>query len=312
MTNVLKWAPIMGRYDERKSTIIFKGGVVPRTPETDQEGSEVGLFICNKNFSEGTISVEVKIDQVTDNTAAEIVLYYDPENKWNLNVGLTAYNQFSIRNYSNVRWTTHSTAGAADALIPKKKYHLGARLSGSTVAFYCDEVEVTRATLPFSLPQSQVGLFAVNKTDIEFSNFNVQPIEPKAFVVMQFSSPYDEVYSEVIKTVCQNENIDVNRIDEQSGPGMIIQDINNAFRDAKVVIADVSPNNANVFYEVGFAHALNKPTILLAEKGTKLPFDVSPFRVLFYENSIAGKRVFEDGLKNHLRAVLQQSPRRSD
>ena len=98
MTNVLKWAPIMGRYDERKSTIIFKGGVVPRTPETDQEGSEVGLFICNKNFSEGTISVEVKIDQVTDNTAAEIVLYYDPENKWNLNVGLTAYNQFSIRN----------------------------------------------------------------------------------------------------------------------------------------------------------------------------------------------------------------------
>ncbi len=59
------------------------------------------MFICNKNFSGTTISVEVKIDQVTDNTASEIVLYYDPENKWNLNVGLTAYNQFAILHYSN-------------------------------------------------------------------------------------------------------------------------------------------------------------------------------------------------------------------
>jgi hypothetical protein len=141
---------------------------------------------------------------------------------------------------------------------------------------------------------------------VEFSNFRVHPVRPKAFVVMQFTSPYNEVYSEVIKSVCESENIDVTRIDEEAGPGMIIQDITRAIREAKVVIADISPVNANVFYEVGFAHALNKPTILLAEKGTKLPFDVSPFRTLFYENSIGGKRIFEDGLCRHLRAVLQQ------
>ena len=60
------------------------------------------------------------------------------------------------------------------------------------------------------------------------------------------------------------------------------------------------------FYEVGYAHALCNPTILLAEKGTRLPFDVSPFRTLFYENSIAGKRVFEEGLRRHVGASLQQ------
>ena len=99
----------------------------------------------------------------------------------------------------------------------------------------------------------------------------------------------------------------VTRIDEQSGPGLIIEDISRAIQEAKLVIADISPVNANVFYEVGFAHALNKPTILLAEKGTKLPFDVSSFRTLFYENSIAGKKKFEEGLRKHIRASLHYS-----
>jgi len=42
------------------------------------------------------------------------------------------------------------------------------------------------------------------------------------------------------------------------------------------------------------------------EKDTKLPFDVSSFRTLFYENSIGGKSKLEDGLKKHIRAILQQ------
>lgn len=304
MTSSPSWAPIMGRITERKNAIVFQGGVV-RDPEQEQEGNEIGLFICNRRFSEGTISVDVKFDDVSPNAAADIVLYFDPQNRWTLNAGLTTFNQFAIRHFDN-RWTNHATAGAPNSIIPNRKYHIEAQLKGSTVTLRCDGVEVARATLPFSLPQSQVGVFAVGRDDVEFSDFKVHPIEPKAFVVMQFSSPYNEVYSEVIKSVCESEHIDVTRIDEQAGPGMIIEDINRAIRDAKVVIADISPVNANVFYEVGFAHALSKPTILLAEKGTKLPFDVSPFRTLFYENSIGGKRIFEDGLRKHLRAVLQQ------
>jgi hypothetical protein len=284
--------------------LVFHGGVV-REPESEQEGTEIGLFISNRRFSEGTISVDVKFSGTSPNAAADIVLYFDPQNRWTLNAGLTAFNQFAIRHF-DTRWTNHATAGAANALVANRKYHIEAQLRGSTVTLRCDGVEVARATLPFSLPESQVGVFAVGRDDVEFSDFKVHTIEPKAFVVMQFSSPYNEVYCEVIKSVCESEHIDVTRIDEEAGPGMIIEDINRAIRESKVVIADISPLNANVFYEVGFAHALNKPTILLAEKGTKLPFDVSSFRTLFYENSIGGKRIFEEGLRKHLRAVLQQ------
>lgn len=300
----IAWMPVMGRMDLRKESIIFKGGKVD-IPGQDQEGSEIGLFLCNRTFSEGSIAVDVRFDDVSPASCADVVLFYDPQNRYTLNAGLTYQNLFAIRHF-DTRWTIHAIAGAANAIEAKRIYRLEASLRGSTVALKCDGVEVLRVVLPFALPQSQVGVFGVGRTNIEFKNFLVSPARPRAFVVMQFFAPYNDVYSEVIKRVCDEEEVDVTRIDEEAGPGLIIQDINRTIRESKIIIADISPINANVFYEVGFAHALNKPTILLAEKSTKLPFDVSPFRTLFYENSIGGKRLFEEGLRKHIRACLQQ------
>ena len=72
------------------------------------------------------------------------------------------------------------------------------------------------------------------------------------------------------------------------------------------MIAEITPANQNVFYELGYAHALKKPTILLAERGKELPFDISGYRCLFYENSIGGKKAVEDGLREHLEAILRE------
>lgn len=86
---------------------------------------------------------------------------------------------------------------------------------------------------------------------------------------------------------------------------MILNDIIASIRSASVIIADITPDNPNVFYEVGYAHALAKPTILLCEKGirNKLPFDVSGFRTIFYDNTIGGKRQIEDKLRSHLQSI---------
>jgi tripartite-type tricarboxylate transporter receptor subunit TctC len=69
--------------------------------------------------------------------------------------------------------------------------------------------------------------------------------------------------------------------------------------------AEITEPNQNVFYELGYAHGKNKPTILLAEKGRQLPFDVRGYRCLFYENSIGGKQKIEDGLRKHLQAIFR-------
>ena len=300
------WMPIMGKMEQKKNALIFNGGKTQYDGEGgEREGAEVGLFICDQEFSEGTISVDVKFKGKYAASCADIVLFYDPQNKYTLNAGIGNISLFTIRHF-DTKWTEHTSSGAAKLIEPNRVYHLEASLKGSTVSLISDGVEVLRHTLPFPLPQSQVGLFCVDQTDIEFKNFKIQHVNPKAFVVMQFSSPYNDVYFEVIKTVCHEEKIDVLRIDEESGPGLIMQDITREIHESKIIIADISPVNANVFYEVGFAHALNKPTILIAEKGTKLPFDVSSFRTLFYENSIGGKSKLEEGLKRHIRAILQQ------
>lgn len=296
------WMPVMGKMEMIEEAVIFRGGKVPLE---DREGSEIGLFICDQNFSGGSISVDVKFTSIDPSSCADIVLYYDPQKKYQLDAGLLYSSLFSIRHF-DTKWTQHAFAGAINAIEPEKTYHLSASLNGSIVVLKADDVEVLRTNLPFVLSQTQVGLFCVGQSDIEFKNFRINHIRPKAFIVMQFSSPYNEVYYDVIKKICEEEEIDVVRIDEENGPGLVIQDITRTIYESTIVIADISPLNANVFYEVGFAHALNKPTILIAQKDTKLPFDVSSFRTLFYENSIGGKSKLEEGLRRNIKAILKQ------
>jgi nucleoside 2-deoxyribosyltransferase len=118
-----------------------------------------------------------------------------------------------------------------------------------------------------------------------------------------------EIHEEVIKTVCDEFGLGAHRADETYGPGLIIEDVTREISESQFVIAEITPPNPNVYYEIGFAHAIKKPVILLADKEKeKLPFDVSGFRTLFYQNSIAGKRKFEEGLRKNIAALLQKDP----
>ncbi|MCY4482640.1 MAG: hypothetical protein OXC12_07180 [Spirochaetaceae bacterium] len=95
------------------------------------------------------------------------------------------------------------------------------------------------------------------------------------------------------------------RADDVFRPGIILQDIINSLLDADLVIAEVTPPNPNVFYELGYAHALAKPTVLLARRGGELPFDISGYRVIFYDDSIGGKPQVETTLDMHLANIMR-------
>jgi hypothetical protein len=55
---------------------------------------------------------------------------------------------------------------------------------------------------------------------------------------------------------------------------------------ACVVVADLTGKNANIFYEVGIAHTLEKPVLLLAQPMSDVPFDLRHKRVLLYKYSL--------------------------
>jgi hypothetical protein len=157
------------------------------------------------------------------------------------------------------------------------------------------------------LSGGQVALIASGEAQSVFSGFSVRAERPRVFVAMQFGEPFDKIYSEVIKPESEKLNLQVVRIDELARPGIIFEDIKHEIAESKVVIAEITAPNQNVFYELGYAHALNKPTILLAQRGKELPFDIRSYRVIFYDDTIGGKPEVERNLHKHLQAVLQDS-----
>jgi hypothetical protein len=188
-----------------------------------------------------------------------------------------------------------------------KDYQLEVTQKGQRISLDVDGVPVLEHVLPSPLLGNQLGLYAMSRAPVLFKEFAVQRRAPNAFVAMQFGEPYDAMYRTVIRPKARSLGFDVTWIDEVNRPGIIFQDIQQKIEDAKVVIAEITAPNHNVYYEVGYAHALNKPTILLAQCGRDLPFDIRSYRVIFYDDSIGGKPLVEETLREHLQAILQDT-----
>jgi hypothetical protein len=215
---------------------------------------------------------------------------------------------YSIGEYvPGVAWQSIENVGSARNLEPNKEYIIDVSQIGQEIRLIVDGVPVIERVLGQPLGGSQLGLFAWGKARVDFSGLSVNAARPQVFVAMQFGQPFDTLYQEVINPGGRALGLDVIRIDEMARPGIIFEDIKRQIAEAKIVIAEITAPNQNVFYELGYAHALNKPTILLAQRGKDLPFDIQSYRVIFYDDSIGGKPALERNLQKHLEAILRES-----
>ncbi len=301
---VPNWVSILGKFHLEGRDLIFEGGV------SDVEGRvqfEVGNFVSDQIFGGGRIACKIEFQGSCENSAAGLILYYYPQTGAFVSAALGVGGVLcSVATWGGQQWTHHSAKGPASQLRPDRSYDLSVSVAGSRVSVSLDSVHVLSTDLPFSLPRGQSGLWALGPNNVRVSQFNVAAEAPKVFVVMQFTEPFNELYGDVVAPVCEKAGFRVVRADETYGPGLIIADIARAITEATIVIADITPDNPNVFWEVGYAHALNKPTVLVAQRDRELPFDVSPFRTLFYDNTIGGKARVEEGLRRHLDAIQKQ------
>lgn len=126
----------------------------------------------------------------------------------------------------------------------------------------------------------------------------------KCFVIMPFASQFREVYDRIFRPVCESLGVHCWRVDEIAAPGSITRDIVDGILDADIVIADLTGRNANVFYELGIAHSTGNKTIMVAQSKDDVPFDVSAYRVVFYEQSISGAAKFSDSLRAAISELL--------
>jgi len=104
-----------------------------------------------------------------------------------------------------------------------------------------------------------------------------------AFVAMPYGMPWFGPVRDLIVAAAAASGFVAEVSKDLGTPGLITDQIWHGIRRAEVVVADISGNNPNVFYELGLAHALGKEVVLTAQGVERLPFDISTARLLRYE-----------------------------
>ena len=108
----------------------------------------------------------------------------------------------------------------------------------------------------------------------------------KAFVVMPFATPFNDVYDAIrlaVEHSAAGEEVLCFRLSELKSAGRITDRLVKELSEAVVCIADITGLNANVMWEVGYAMALGKPTLLICQGASDLPFDLKDMHIVDYK-----------------------------
>jgi hypothetical protein len=124
------------------------------------------------------------------------------------------------------------------------------------------------------------------------SESELSPTSPKpfVFVLMPFDPKFDDLYKYGIKGAADDAGAYAERVDEQIFVEGMMERVFNQINKADVIVADMTGRNPNVFYEVGYAHALNKIVLLLTQNTDDIPFDLKHRPHIVYGGSIAELR----------------------
>jgi len=133
--------------------------------------------------------------------------------------------------------------------------------------------------------------------------------EKKAFIIMPFQRDFDNVWLGAIKPACTESKFAPLRVDEVNLSSLITDDIERYSNMAQVVIVDLTGNNPNVMFELGWSLAKNKRPIVLCQgdHSSKVAFDVRGIRHISYENSWLGIEALKKKLKDFIATTERQS-----
>ena len=130
--------------------------------------------------------------------------------------------------------------------------------------------------------------------------------EQQVAVMMPFRDDpqIDPVYG-AMKQGAKDVGLQCVRVDQLVVPGDITEDIRRLIVESRVVIADLTGVNPNVVYELGFAHGHDKKVIMVSgDLPDRLPFDIRPQRVLFYQRDKAGLNDLKWKITEALKGII--------
>lgn len=128
-------------------------------------------------------------------------------------------------------------------------------------------------------PQKPAGVQAGGDQDLGKVCFYVTPIGDEASEERKHA---DVFLGHLVEPAVEalDAGMNVVRADHIENPGLITAQVIQHILHARLVIADLSFHNPNVFYELALRHATGKPTVLICRQQDKLPFDISDIRTI--------------------------------
>lgn len=131
--------------------------------------------------------------------------------------------------------------------------------------------------------------------------------KPFVFVLMPLDEKFNDIYKFGIKEAAKEEGAYAERVDEQIFLEGILDRIFNQINKADIIVADMTGRNANVFYEVGYAHALGKIVLLLTQNVDDIPFDLKNKPHIVYAGKI---ETLKSELKKKIGWAISESDRK--
>jgi hypothetical protein len=134
---------------------------------------------------------------------------------------------------------------------------------------------------------------------------------PRCFVIQPFDrGPYDKRYRDVLVPAIKEADLEPYRVDRDPSATIPIDDIENGIRDSEICLADITTDNPNIWYEVGFSFAHEKPVVMICAKPrpTEPPFDIRHRQIIFYSlDSPSDFKKLEKEVAARLKAQLKKA-----
>jgi len=133
------------------------------------------------------------------------------------------------------------------------------------------------------------------------------------FVIQPFDNgPFDKRYQDVLDPAIRAAGLEPYRVDHDPAASIPIDQIESGIRASSICLADISTDNPNVWFELGFAIAAQREVVILcsASRRDRFPFDVQHRNVITYTTESSSDFVeLKDKITKRLKAILAKGSR---
>ena len=150
------------------------------------------------------------------------------------------------------------------------------------------------------------GLSRSMEIDPIFNRRNFSIEDNMVFMLMPFRPNFERIYNDHIQPTLVSLNFRPMKANDIFGTGSIMEDIWEHINKARIVIADVTGRNPNVFYELGVAHTIGKEVIIITQNEADVPFDLRHLRFFVYSDDEKGWALLKTNLEKVVNTILSK------